>query len=35
VEVGTKVEFPNYDDTYHNIFSYSKPKRFDLGRYPA
>ena len=34
VEVGTKVEFPNYDDTYHNIFSYSKPKRFDLGRYP-
>ena len=34
VEVGTKVEFPNYDDTYHNIFSYSQPKRFDLGRYP-
>lgn len=33
VQVGTKVEFPNYDDTYHNIFSYSSPKRFDLGRY--
>lgn len=33
VEVGTKVEFPNLDDTYHNIFSYSAPKRFDLGRY--
>ena len=33
VQVGTTVEFPNYDDIYHNIFSYSKPKRFDLGRY--
>ncbi|MGC3989531.1 MAG: carboxypeptidase regulatory-like domain-containing protein [Chthoniobacteraceae bacterium] len=33
VLVGTRVEFPNLDDTYHNIFSYSKPKRFDLGRY--
>ncbi len=33
VQVGTKVEFPNFDDTYHNIFSYSKVKRFDLGRY--
>jgi plastocyanin len=33
VMVGTKVEFPNLDDTYHNIFSYSKAKRFDLGRY--
>ena len=33
IEVGTKVEFPNEDDTYHNIFSYSPAKRFDLGRY--
>ena len=33
IQVGTKVEFPNQDDTYHNIFSYSPPKRFDLGRY--
>ena len=33
VQVGTTVEFPNHDDTYHNIFSYSKAKRFDLGRY--
>jgi plastocyanin len=33
VFVGTKVEFPNLDDTYHNIFSYSEAKRFDLGRY--
>jgi len=35
VQVGTKVEFPNLDDAYHNIFSYSAPKRFDLGRYRA
>jgi plastocyanin len=33
VAVGTKVEFPNEDGTYHNIFSYSPAKRFDLGRY--
>lgn len=33
VQVGTRVEFPNLDDIYHNIFSYSAPKRFDLGRY--
>ena len=33
VQVGTRVEFPNLDDTYHSIFSYSPVKRFDLGRY--
>lgn len=33
VQTGTLVEFPNLDDFYHNVFSYSKPKRFDLGRY--
>jgi plastocyanin len=33
VRAGTKVEFPNLDDTYHSIFSYSPVKRFDLGRY--
>jgi len=33
VHVGTAVEFPNLDDTYHNVFSYSRVKRFDLGRY--
>src|SRR5438552_16868754 len=33
VRVGTKVEYPSLDDTYHNIFSYSPAKRFDLGRY--
>jgi plastocyanin len=33
ITVGTTVEFPNSDKTYHNVFSYSKPRRFDLGRY--
>jgi plastocyanin len=33
IEAGTRVQFPNLDDTYHNIFSYSPTKRFDLGRY--
>src|SRR5216110_3506155 len=33
VRVGTKIEFPNFDDTYHSVFSYSPAKRFDLGRY--
>ena len=33
VRKGTLVEFPNLDDDYHNVFSYSKVKRFDLGRY--
>jgi plastocyanin len=33
IQVGTKVEFPNLDDIYHNIFSYSRAKTFDLGRY--
>ena len=33
VQTGTRVEFPNGDDLYHNVFSYSKTKRFDLGRY--
>jgi plastocyanin len=33
VTVGTVVDFPNSDSTYHNVFSLSKAKRFDLGRY--
>jgi plastocyanin len=33
VQTGTTVEFPNLDDGYHSVFSYSRPKRFDLGRY--
>jgi plastocyanin len=35
VMTGTVVDFPNSDKTYHNVFSLSKPKRFDLGRYAA
>jgi plastocyanin len=34
VQAGTTVAFPNDDRTYHNVFSFSKAKRFDLGRYP-
>ncbi len=33
VPVGTRIEFPNEDDEYHNVFSYSPAERFDLGRY--
>jgi plastocyanin len=35
VMVGTVVDFPNSDRTYHNVFSLSRAKRFDLGRYAA
>ncbi len=34
VRVGSVVRFPNLDPFFHNVFSYSKPKRFDLGKYP-
>jgi plastocyanin len=33
VIAGTTVDFPNNDRTYHNVFSFSKTRRFDLGRY--
>ena len=33
VDEGTIVDFPNNDTTYHNVFSISKIKKFDLGRY--
>ena len=33
VMVGTTVEWPNKDDIYHNVFSYSEAKSFDLGLY--
>jgi len=33
VRAGSTVEFLNLDEDYHNILSYSKVKRFDLGRY--
>jgi hypothetical protein len=35
VMVGTVVDFPNSDRTYHNVFSLSRAKRFDLGRYAS
>ncbi len=35
IMTGTTVDFPNSDRFYHNVFSLSKPARFDLGRYPA
>lgn len=31
---GTTVEFPNQDPIFHNVFSLSGTKSFDLGRYP-
>ncbi|MEZ5283521.1 MAG: hypothetical protein R2712_01685 [Vicinamibacterales bacterium] len=34
VMVGTVVDFPNSDTTFHNVFSLSRAKR-DLGRYAA
>lgn len=33
VQAGAKVKFPNEDEEFHNVFSYSSVKRFDLGRY--
>lgn len=34
VLVGTTVDFPNSDPVYHNVFSVSAAKKFDLGLYP-
>ncbi|MFO1497311.1 MAG: hypothetical protein U1G07_02755 [Verrucomicrobiota bacterium] len=31
VMVGTTVEWPNQDEIFHNVFSISEPKEFDLG----
>lgn len=33
ITTGTIVDFPNSDRIYHNVFSLSKPRTFDLGRY--
>jgi plastocyanin len=35
IVAGTTVDFPNNDETYHNVFSLSSTKPFDLGRYAA
>jgi plastocyanin len=34
VLVGTTVQFPNDDPVFHDVFSLSSPKAFDLQRYP-
>jgi plastocyanin len=34
VPAGSTVSFPNLDAIFHNIFSLSKPRAFDLGNYP-
>lgn len=35
VAAGTTVDFPNNDKTFHNVFSNSEAKKFDLGLYPS
>jgi len=35
VPVGSTVSFPNADPLFHNVFSLSGAKKFDLGYYPA
>ena len=35
VPVGGKVEFPNHDPFFHNVFSMFEGKRFDLGLYES
>jgi plastocyanin len=34
VTVGSKVDFPNDDDLFHNVFSFSRSNRIELGSYP-
>jgi plastocyanin len=33
IPVGSTVSFPNLDEIFHNVFSLSKPRSFDLGNY--
>ena len=35
VQQGTVVGFPNQDEIFHNVFSLSGPRQFDLPKYPA
>jgi plastocyanin len=35
VPLGSSVSFPNSDPVFHNVFSLSKARQFDLGYYPA
>jgi plastocyanin len=34
IPIGSEVSFPNDDPIYHNVFSLSRPRSFNLGRYP-
>ena len=34
VPAGSTISFPNFDPIFHNVFSLSKAKSFDLGNYP-
>ncbi|MGH7477322.1 MAG: carboxypeptidase regulatory-like domain-containing protein [Longimicrobiales bacterium] len=34
VQAGARIDFPNRDDVFHNLFSLSDAKPFNLGRYP-
>lgn len=34
IAAGSSVSFPNLDPIFHNVFSLSKTKEFDLGNYP-
>jgi plastocyanin len=34
IPAGSSIAFPNLDPIFHNVFSLSKPKSFDLGNYP-
>ena len=35
VQVGTTVDLPNNDRVFHNVFSFTNGKPFDLGLYPT
>jgi plastocyanin len=35
IRVGTRVDFPNSDKVFHNVFSFRNGKKFNLGMYPA
>jgi plastocyanin len=34
IPAGSTVSFPNLDEIFHNVFSLSKVRSFDLGNYP-
>ncbi len=35
VQLGTRVDFPNHDRVFHNVFSTREGRPFDLGLYPV